>query len=57
LKAKLEETRLEDLSDAAFFGKLLVIPTIVRLVWKAIARYKHSSLLGLVISDKEKKVL
>jgi hypothetical protein len=56
LKAMPEETQLEVLSeDVSFFGKLLVLPTNVRLDWKVIARYKHSSLLGLIISDKEKK--
>jgi hypothetical protein len=34
---------------------LLVLPANVRLDWKVIARYKHSSLLGLVISDEGKK--
>jgi hypothetical protein len=46
---------LEDLSDASFFGKLLVLQTNVRLDWKVIARYKHSSLMGLIIGDEEKK--
>ncbi len=46
----------EYLSDAYFLGKLLMLPTNVRLDWKVIARYKHSSLLGLVASDKGKKV-
>jgi hypothetical protein len=46
---------LECLSDASFLGKLLVLPANVRLDWKVIARYKHSSLLGLVISDEGKK--
>jgi len=36
-------------------GKLLVLPANVRLDWKVIARYKHSSLFGLVISNEEKK--
>jgi hypothetical protein len=31
-------------------GKLLVLPANVRLDWKVIARYKHSSLFGLFIS-------
>jgi hypothetical protein len=31
---------------------LLVLPANVRLDWKVVARDKHSSLLGLVISDK-----
>ena len=34
---------------------LLVLPANVRLDWKVIARYKHSSLLGLVIIDEGKK--
>ncbi len=46
---------MEDLSVASFFGKLLVLPTNVRLDWKVIARYKNSSLLGLIISDEGKK--
>ncbi len=50
-----EETQLKDLSDASFLGKLPVLPTNVRLDWKVIARYKQSSLLGLIISDEEKK--
>jgi hypothetical protein len=33
---------LEDLSDASFLGKVLVLPANVRLDWKVIARYKHS---------------
>ncbi len=48
---------MEHLSDASFLGKLLVLPANVRLVWKVIARYKHSRLFGLIISNKEKKVL
>ncbi len=50
-----EQTQLEDLSDVSFGDKLLVLPANVRLDWKVIARYKHSSLFGLVISNKEKK--
>jgi hypothetical protein len=46
---------LEELSDASFLGQLLVLPANVILVWKGIARYKHSSLFGLVISNEEKK--
>jgi hypothetical protein len=56
LRARLEQTQLEDLSDASFFGKLLVLPGNVRLDWKVIARYKHSSLFGLVIINEEKKI-
>jgi hypothetical protein len=54
LNARPEETHLEDLSYASFFGSLLMLPRNVRLDWKVIARYKHSSLLGLIISDEEK---
>jgi hypothetical protein len=45
---------LEHLSDASFLGKLL-LPTNVRLEWKVIAKYKHSSLFGLVIIIEGKK--
>jgi hypothetical protein len=48
---------MEGLSDASFLDKLLVLPTNVRLDWKVIARYKHSSLFGLIVSNKEKKGL
>jgi hypothetical protein len=33
-------------------GKLLVLPANVSLDWKVIARYKHSSLFGHVISNE-----
>jgi hypothetical protein len=46
---------LKHFSDATFLGKLLVLPANVRLYWKVIARYKHSSLFGLVVSNEEKK--
>ncbi len=55
MKARPEQTQLEDLSDASFLGKLLVLPANVRLDWKVIARYKHSSLFGLILSNEEKK--
>jgi len=54
LRARPESTQLEDLSDASFLGKLLVLPANVRLDWKVFARYKHSSLFGLIVSNKEK---
>jgi hypothetical protein len=57
LRARPEQTQLEDLSDAFFLGKLLVLPANERLDWKGIARYKHSSLLGIVICNEEMKVL
>jgi len=47
-------TQLEDLSRASFLGKLLMLPANVRPGWKVIARYKHSSLFGLVICNEEK---
>jgi hypothetical protein len=55
LRANPEQTQLEDLSDASFLGKLLVLPASVRLEWKVIARFKHSSLFGLFVSNEEKK--
>ncbi len=55
MRARPEPTHLEDLSDASFVGKLLVLPANVRLDWKVIARYKHSSLFGLIISNGGKK--
>jgi hypothetical protein len=54
-RARPEPIPLEHLPDASFLGKLLVLPASVRLYWKVIARYKHSSLVGLVISNEEKK--
>jgi hypothetical protein len=57
LRARPEQTQLEELSDASFLGKLLVLPAKVGLDWKEIARYKHSSLFGLIISNEEKNVL
>jgi hypothetical protein len=56
MRARPEPTQLEHLSDASFFlGKLLVLPANVKLDWKVIARYKHSSLFGLVISNEGNK--
>jgi hypothetical protein len=48
---------MDHLSDASFLGKLLVLPANDGLDWKVITMYKHSSLFGLIISKKEKKVL
>jgi len=48
-------TQLEHLSDASFLGKLLVLPANLWLDWNVIVRYKHSSLFGLIISNKRKK--
>ncbi len=55
LRARPQQTQMEELSDASLLGKLLVLPSIVRLDWKVIARYRHSSLFGLIISNEEKK--
>jgi hypothetical protein len=46
---------LEDLSDASFLDKVLMLPAPIRLDWKVIARYKHTSLFDLVVSNEEKK--
>jgi hypothetical protein len=53
LRARAEPTLL----DASFLGMLLVLPANVRLDWKEIARYKHSSLFGLIMSDEEKSFI
>ena len=55
MRARPEPIQLEHLSDASFLGKLLVLLANVRLDWKVIARYKHSSSFGLVISNEGKK--
>jgi hypothetical protein len=56
LRARPEPTPFEHLPDASsFLGKLLVLPGNVRLDWKVIARYKHTSLFGLIVSNEGKK--
>ena len=55
MRARSEQTQLEDLSDASLLGKLLVLPANVRLDRKVLDRCKHSSLFGLVVSNEEKK--
>jgi hypothetical protein len=57
LRARPEQTQFEDLSDASFLGKLLVLPAKGRLDWKGFARCKHSSLFGHTISNKEKSFI
>ncbi len=57
MRARPEPTQLEHLSDASFLGKLLELPANVRLDWIVIARYKHSSLYDLVISNEEKSFI
>jgi hypothetical protein len=54
LRARPEPIQLEHLSDAFFSAKLLVLPANVRLDWKVIARYKHPSIFGLVVSNEGK---
>jgi hypothetical protein len=53
--ARPEPTQLEDLSDASSLSKILVLQANVRLDWKVIARYKHSSLFDLDIGNEGKK--
>ncbi len=55
MRARPEPTQLERLSDASFLGKLVVLPANVRLDWKVIARNKHSSLFGLILSNEGNK--
>ncbi len=57
MMARPEPTHSEYLSVASFLGMLLVLPANVRLDWKVIARYKHSSLLGLVFCNDEKSFI
>ncbi len=57
MRTRPDQTQLEDLSNASFLGKLLVLPINVRLDWKVMARYKHSSLFGIVISYEEKSFI
>ena len=57
MRARPEPAKWQHLSDASFLGKLLVLPVNVRLDWKVIARYKHSSLFGLIVNTERKKVL
>jgi hypothetical protein len=54
-EGKARTNPLEDLLDASFLGKLLVLSANVRLDWKVIARYKHSSLfvLSIIVEDKK----
>ncbi len=52
MRVRPEPTQLEHLSDASFLGKLMVLPANVSLDWKVIARYKHSSLFGLIVSNE-----
>jgi hypothetical protein len=57
LRPRPEPIQLENLSDASFLGKLLVLSANVTLDWKLIARYKHSSLFGLVVTNEERPVV
>ncbi len=57
MRTRPEQTQSEDLSDASFLGKLVVLPTNVRLDWRVIAKYKQSSLVGLIICNEEKKII
>ncbi len=49
------EVRANPVGGPFILGKLPVLPANVRLDWKVIARYKHSSLYGSIISNDEKK--
>jgi len=57
LRARPDQIRLDDFSDASLLGKLLVLPANVRLDWKVFVRHKHSSLFGLIVSNEEKKFI
>jgi hypothetical protein len=47
---------MEDLSDASFLGKAVVLPANVRLDWKGIGRYKHSTYLASSSAMKKKSL-
>jgi hypothetical protein len=51
------KARANPIGAPSFLGKFLVFLENVRLDWKVIASYKHSSLFCLVISDEGKKFL
>ncbi len=55
MRARPEQTQLVDLSDASSLGKLLVLPTNVKLDRKVFGRCKHSSLFRDSVGDEEKK--
>ncbi len=55
MRARPEPTQLEHLADISFLGKLPVLPANVGLDWKLLARYKHSSEFGLVVSNEGNK--
>ncbi len=55
MRAKPEPTHLEHLSVASFLVKLPVLPANFGLDWKLLARYKHSSKFGLVVSNEGNK--
>ncbi len=57
MRAMPEQNQLDDLSDASFLGKLLVLPENVRLDWKVIARYKHSTFLAVSSVTNEKSFI
>ncbi len=57
MRARPEQTKLEDLTHASVLVKLLVLPANVRLDWKVIARYKHSAYLALSSTTKKKSFI
>ncbi len=54
MRARLEPTQLEHLSDASFLGKLLMFPANVRLGWKVIASTNTLAYLASSTATKEK---
>ncbi len=56
----VDRASLEDLSDASFLGKLLVLPANVRLDWKVFARLPGINTLAYLASSsatKEKRFI
>jgi len=57
LRAKPEPTQLECLSDASFLGKLLVLPTNVRLAKKFLPGANTLAYLATSLAMKKKSFL
>jgi hypothetical protein len=54
LRARPEQTQFEDLSDASFLAKLLVLPANVKLDWKVFVDAKTLAYLASSSATKKK---
>ena len=57
MRARLEPTQLECLSDASFLGKLLVFPPNVRLDWKVNASKNTLAYFASLLDTKTKRLM